>query len=92
MYVYTLMDGINIIATNVLRFGCFIVKYKDEKLVYGYVYLYIYIHMYVCIYLNVCMYICMQCIPIKQCELYVSSGFAFYLPKRLIVVQGEAMP
>lgn len=90
------MDGINIIATNVLRFGCFIAKYKAEKLAYGNVYLYIYIHMYVCIYLNVCMYICtsiyLQCIPNKQCELYVSSGFAFYLPKRLIVVQGEAKP
>lgn len=59
MYVYTLIDGIHIIATNVLRFGCFIAKYKAKKLTYGYVYLYIYIHMYVCIYLNVCMYICM---------------------------------
>lgn len=57
MYVYTLMDGINIIATNVLRFGCFIAKYKAEKLTYGYVYLYIYIHMYVCIYVFECMYV-----------------------------------
>lgn len=57
-----------------------------------------YLHMIVCMYIcTICMYcmhvcVCLQYIPIKQCELYGSSGFAFYLPKRLIVVQGAAMP
>lgn len=73
MYVYTLMDGINIIATNVLRVGCFIAKYKAEKLAYGYVYLYFYICIYVCTY--VCMYIYMY-----VCNVFLSSNVSYMFP------------
>lgn len=47
------MDGINIIVTNVLRFGCFIAKYKAEKLAYGYVHISVYLYTHVCMYVYI---------------------------------------